>query len=157
MKKIISTGPLGVALIKKYEGFVARPYRCPAGVPTIGYGATHYADGSRVKMTDPPLTETEASALLKEMLKHYEQKVDSMTTDAINQHQFDALVSFAYNLGHKQLQNSTLLRLVNKNPNDPAIAKQFPRWNLVNGKVSRGLVRRRAEEAALYFKPMPDA
>jgi len=154
MKKITKTGPYGIDLIKKFEGYVGVPYKCPAGVPTIGYGATHYADGSRVTMDDWEITQSEAEALLKHMLIHYETAVDSMTTDAINQHQFDALVSFAYNVGVKALQNSTLLKLVNKNPNDPLIAAQFARWNKAGGKVLAGLVRRRRDEASLYFKPM---
>lgn len=149
--KITTTSPRGIALIKKYEGFKSKPYLCPAKVPTIGYGATYYPNGTKVKLTDPAITEAYASNLLEVMLRPYERAVDSYCRDDINQNQFDALVSFAYNLGNSALKGSTLLKKVNKNPNDPAIAKEFAKWVNANGKKLSGLVKRRAEESALYF------
>ena len=95
---------------------------------------------------------TIAEQLLKSILTHYELGVDSVTTDNITQNQFDALVIFAYNVGVVNFKKSTLLKLVNQNPNDPNIAKQFMRWTRAGGKVIKGLVLRRNLESQLYFK-----
>ena len=141
----------GLDLIKRFEGFRSKPYLCPAGVPTIGYGSTYYQNGVKVKLTDPAISEEAAEQLLKVNLVHYERGVDSMTKDHINQNQFDALVSFAYNTGLVNYKNSTLLKRVNADPNDPDIEKQFMRWVRAGGKVIKGLIVRRNAEAALYF------
>ena len=151
MAHITKTGQLGLNLIRKFEGFYAKPYLCPAGIPTIGYGATYYPNGKRVTLQDAAITEQQAEEMLVSMLKTYEQSVDSFTRDDINQNQFDALVSFAYNLGAKNLQGSTLLKKVNANPNDVAIKLEFLKWNKAAGKVLSGLTKRRQEEADLYF------
>ena len=151
MAHITKTGQLGLNLIRKFEGFYAKPYLCPAGIPTIGYGATYYPNGKRVTLQDAAITEQQAEEMLVSMLKTYEQSVDSFTRDDINQNQFDALVSFAYNLGAKNLQGSTLLKKVNANPNDLAIKLEFFKWNKAAGKVLSGLTKRRQEEADLYF------
>lgn len=144
--------PNGLTLLKRFEGFRAKPYLCSAGVPTIGYGNTYYENGIRVKLTDSPIDENWAEQLLKSILTHYELGVDSVTTDNITQNQFDALVIFAYNVGVVNFKKSTLLKLVNQNPNDPNIAKQFMRWTRAGGKVIKGLVLRRNLESQLYFK-----
>jgi lysozyme len=151
MAKITKLSKNGLELIKKYEGFRANPYKCPAGVPTIGYGATYYPDGKRVKMTDPPMTEKQASDILKQMVIPYEKAVDTYCIDTINQNQFDALVSFAYNVGTNALKNSTLLKKLNVNANDPTIRDEFMKWVRGGGKKLPGLVRRRTEEADIYF------
>lgn len=148
--KVNQIGAKGLNLIKKYEGFKASPYRCPAGIPTIGYGATYYPDGTKVKLTDKQITTREADTMLLNMLKHYEQGVDSFTTDKVNQNQFDALVSIAYNIGLQALKGSTLIRKVNLDPNDKTIKNEFMRWTKANGKVLDGLINRRKEEAELY-------
>lgn len=150
--KITKTSTGGIDLIKKFESFVAKPYKCSAGVPTIGYGATYYPDGRKVTLNDPPISEAYASALLEEMLKTFEKSVDSFCRDDINQNQFDALVCFAYNVGVSALKKSTLLKKVNDNPADPSIKAEFLKWNKAAGRVLKGLTRRREEEAALYFK-----
>ena len=149
--KITKTSKKGIDLIKKYEGFRSRPYLCPAKVPTIGYGATYYPNGQKVKLSDPAIDEKHASILLEAMLSPYEKAVDSFCRDDINQNQFDALVSFAYNLGTSALKNSTLLKKVNKNPNDKSIALEFNKWVNAGGKKLEGLVKRRTEESKLYF------
>lgn len=148
--KVNQIGAKGLNLIKKYEGFKASPYKCPAGIPTIGYGATYYPNGTKVKLTDKPVTQREADTMLLNMLKHYEQGVDSFTTDLVNQNQFDALVSIAYNIGLQALKGSTLIRKVNLDPNDKTIKNEFMRWTKANGKVLDGLLARRKEEAELY-------
>ena len=125
--KITKTGSKGIELIKSFEGFKGSPYKCPAGIPTIGYGATFYPDGKKVTMADAHITEEKATELLSSMLISFEKYVDSYCIDTITQNQFDALVSFAYNLGPANLKSSTLL------------------------KKLKGLVRRREAEANLYF------
>mgnify|MGYP001202643237 FL=1 len=172
MSKITKTGAAGIDLIKSFEGFRAKPYLCPAKVPTIGYGATYYSDGKKVTMNDKPISELDAVKLLMEMLVTYERSVDSFCIDDINQNQFDALVSFAYNAGVGNLKSSTLLKKVNANFNDPSIRLEFMKW--VNGgdgtkngvdddgdgltdeagerQRLKGLVKRRTAEADLYFK-----
>jgi lysozyme len=149
--KITKISQKGIDLIKKYEGLKLKPYLCPAGVATIGYGNTFYEDGRRVRMTDPQITEERASELLSHTLKTFEKYVDSYCRDDINQNQFDALVSFAFNLGPYNLKNSTLLKKVNADPNDSEIRKEFLKWTKAGGRVLKGLVRRRTEESDLYF------
>lgn len=142
----------GINLIKKYEGLSLKPYKCPAGLATIGYGATYYPNGIKVKLTDKSISEYEASTMLTNMVRHYEIAVDSYTRDDLNQSQFDALVSFAYNCGLGNLKSSTLLKKVNANPNDTSIRQEFLKWNKGGGKVLAGLTKRRIEEANLYYE-----
>ena len=145
----MKTSDKGVALIKQFEGFSAKPYLCPAGVPTIGYGATYYPDGKKVTLRDKPVTEADATAMLRSMLVQYENGVSRYVQVPITQGQFDALVSFAYNLGLAALKSSTLLRLVNER-NFVGAAAQFSRWNKAGGKVLPGLTRRREAERKLF-------
>ena len=157
MTKISKTGKKGVDLIKQFEGFSSKPYPDPGtkSVPyTIGYGATFYPDGKKVTMNDKLLTESQGVDLLKNMLSSFEQYVDSYCVDTINQNQFDALVSFCYNVGPANLKSSTLLKKVNLNPNDPTIKDEFLKWTKASGKVLKGLVTRRTAEAELYFTPV---
>ena len=147
----MKTGTNGIELIKKYEGFRSDPYRCPADVPTIGYGATYYPNGSKVSLSDPPISKEYAEELLKEMLKTYEAGVERYVQTNINGNQFDAMVSFSYNLGLGALQKSTLLKKVNIDPCDPQISNEFKKWVRAGGVVLKGLQRRRKEEAELYF------
>lgn len=141
----------GLDLIKKFEGFSAKPYLCPAGVPTIGYGATYYTNGTKVTMSDAPISEEWAEQLLSNMVHTYEKGVISLVIPKITQNQFDALVSFAYNVGVTNFRKSTLLRLINKDPNNPEIATQFMKWVRGGGKVINGLIKRRQIESKLYF------
>jgi lysozyme len=149
--KITKTSENGINLIKSFEGFSSKPYLCPAKICTIGYGATFYLDGKKVTMKDATITEAEGVKLLKDMLSKFEQYVDSYCVDTITQNQFDALVSFCYNVGPANLKSSTLIKKVNANPNDPNIRTEFMRWNKGGGKVLKGLTRRRQAEADLYF------
>jgi lysozyme len=141
----------GIRLIQEFEGLRLTSYLCSAGVPTIGYGATYYADGSKVKLGQT-ITRDQADQLLKDHLKEFEGSVlGLLNTTKVNQNQFDALVSFCFNLGAGNLAKSQLLRFVKANPKDPKIATEFAKWNRAGGEVSRGLVRRRKKEAELYF------
>lgn len=137
-------------LIKKYEGFRAKPYLCPADVPTIGYGNTTYLDGRKVTLSDPPISERRAEFMLSLTVGKFAQQVDELGL-CLNQNQFDAVVSFCYNVGVGAFKSSTLLKRIKSNVCDPDISYQFSRWNKSNGKVLQGLVKRRKEEAELYF------
>lgn len=152
--KITNIGANGINLIKHFEGFYGNPYICPAGVPTIGYGTTFWLNGSKVTLKDTPITEAHASELLAKTLIQFEQYVDVYCVDSLNQHQFDALVSFCYNLGPVNLKSSTLLKKVNENPVDTSIRDEFMKWVYGGGKILPGLVTRREAEANLYFLPV---
>ena len=144
----------GIRLIQEAEGLILTSYLCSAGVPTIGYGATYYHDGSKVKLGQT-ITRDQANQLLKDHLKEFEGSVIGLlNTTKVNQNQFDALVSFCFNLGAANLAKSQLLRFIKANPNDPKIAAEFAKWNRAGGEVSTGLVRRRKKEAQLYFTPI---
>lgn len=149
--KITNIGTKGVELIKSFEGLKLKPYLCPAKIATVGYGNTFYENGTKVKITDPSITEQRATELLRHSLKSFEKYVDSYCRDDINQNQFDALVSFCFNVGPANLKSSTLLKKVNANPNDPTIAQEFLRWNKAGGRALKGLTRRRQAESDLYF------
>jgi lysozyme len=149
--KVTKISQKGLDLIKRFEGLSLKPYLCPASIPTIGYGNTYYTDGKKVKLTDPSITQAKAEELLKFLIKSYEKDVDSFCRDDISQQNFDALVSFAYNCGPRNLKSSTLLKKVNLNPNDPTIRAEFMKWNKGAGKVLAGLTKRRQAEADLYF------
>lgn len=145
-------GKKGLDLIKKFEGWFSAPYKDPIGIPTIGYGFTYYLP-SRMKVTmqDKPLTKEQGEVMLKQVLKGYEGDVLRLVKKPLTQNQFDALVSFTYNLGGANLGKSTLLKKINVNPNDPTIKAEFVKWNLAGGKIYAGLTRRRKEESELYF------
>lgn len=143
-----------VLLIAKWEGFRSSPYMCPANVPTIGYGTTRYPNGEKVKLSDKDVNQNEALLFLNYDIKAFSLSVDAMAVDTITQSQFDALVSFAYNLGSHALKNSTLLRVVNANPNNSRIAREFKKWVYAGGKILQGLISRRNEEAELYFQDL---
>ena len=138
------TSRKGIELIKAHEGLRLDAYLCPAGVPTIGYGHTH-----GVKMGDR-ITEEQAEKFLIGDLAVVEREINRYGFE-LTQNQFDALVSFVYNVGAGNFRSSTLLKKLKANPNDPDIANQFKRWVYGDGKVLPGLVRRRNEEAKLYF------
>ena len=149
--KVTKASQKGLDLIKRFEGLKLKPYLCPANIPTIGFGNTYYPSGAKVKMTDPAITPQKAEELLKFLIQSYEKDVDSFCRDDISQNQFDALASFAYNCGPRNLKSSTLLKKVNLNPNDPTIRAEFMKWNKGGGKVLAGLTKRRQAEADLYF------
>ena len=149
--KITKIASKGLDLIKSFEGLRLKPYLCSANVPTIGYGNTFYENKAKVTLKDLAITEQRAVELLAWSLKGFEQYVDSYCVDTITQNQFDALVSFCYNLGPANLKSSTLLKKVNANPNDPTIRAEFLKWNKAGGRALAGLTRRRTAEADLYF------
>jgi lysozyme len=140
-------------IIKLFEGCRLKAYLDSVLVPTIGYGATYYEDGSKIEIGDI-ITQARAESLLA---FHIEQKVKSISshiTVTVNQNQFDALISFAYNIGAGAFIKSTLLKKVNTNPADPTIRDEFGKWKKAGGVVLSNLVSRRKQEADLYFKPV---
>lgn len=140
-------------IIRQYEGFRATPYLCPAGVWTIGYGSTRYADGTAVKSSDPKVTQAQADEIMRATLNQYEDAVNRYVQVPISQNAFDALVDFAYNAGAKNLLNSTLLRKLNLKDYAGA-AVEFGKWVFGGGSVLPGLVKRRAAEKELFEKAM---
>ena len=140
-------------VVKMFEGCRLTAYRCPAGIPTIGYGATRYPSGQPVKMGET-ITQQRADLMLEWHLKEFGGDVKmQLINTLVNQNQFDALVSFAYNCGIGALAKSTLMKKVRNNPNDESIRAEFAKWNKAGGKELAGLTRRRKVEADLYFKP----
>lgn len=142
-RKVMQISKAGLDLIKQFEGLYLKAYRCPAGVPTIGYGHTA---GVAMGQT---ITQQQADDYLRRDVRQFERAVARLVTVPLTQGQFDALVSFAFNLGEGALAQSTLLRLLNAGDYAGAAA-QFDRWNKAGGRVLPGLVRRRAAERALF-------
>jgi lysozyme len=141
---------LAAELCKKFEGFSSKVYICPAGIPTIGYGSTYYANGVKVTMNDPPMSEKEAYALLMVELEHtylpgVVRNCPILLTD---EKKCNSLVSFTYNLGVGRLQTSTLKRKINAQDWEGA-KEQLMLWNKGGGKVLLGLTKRRQAECAL--------
>jgi lysozyme len=149
--KVTRIDQKGIDLITSFEGLKLVPYLCPANVPTIGYGTTRYYNGIKVSMSDLPITKEKAIEYLMNDVHQFELSVDALAVDTITQNQFNALVSFAYNLGSGNLKASTLLKKVNANPNDPTIRDEFGKWVSAGGKKLKGLIARRESEANLYF------
>jgi lysozyme len=141
----------GYLLITKFEGLRLKPYLCSAKIPTIGYGNSYYPDGKRVTLLDKDITKQQAFDMFKEVANRFAKRVDTLVTSNLNQNQFNALVSFAYNVGTGNFSSSTLLKKVNKNPDDLTIKAEFLRWNKAGGKVINGLTNRRNEEADFIF------
>ena len=144
----MKTSDAGIALIKEFEGCELVCYADAVKVPTIGYG--HTLGLMRSDVGVKTITQDEAERLLRQDdLPRYEAGVSAVVKVPLDQHQFDALVSFAYNLGVGALAGSTLLRKLNAKDYGGAAAK-FPRWVRAGNQVLPGLVRRRAAEQALF-------
>jgi len=141
----------GIDLIKKYEGFSDKAYLCPASILTYGYGSTRKIDGTPVKKGDRINLVDAEKLLIKETAEFAKGVTRLLGSVQLNENQFSALVSFAYNLGLSNLEKSTLLKIIKADPNSPLIQSQFLRWNKANGKVLNGLTNRRKEESQLYF------
>ena len=141
---------LAAELCRRFEGFRAKPYLCPAGIPTIGYGSTYYANGRKVTLDDAPMPEPEARALLMAELHHtYAPGVLRLCPVlATDERKFNAIVDFAYNLGVGRLQTSTLRRKINAQDWSGA-KEQLMLWTRGGGKVLPGLLKRRQAECLL--------
>ena len=139
----------GISFIKQFEGLRLTAYKDAVGVLTIGYGWTQPVDGKPIR---PGMTikEEAAERLLRSGLVSYESDVSKLVKVKLTQGQFDALVSFAYNLGARALSTSTLLQKLNAGDYAGA-ADEFPRWNKAGGKELPGLTQRREAERALFL------
>ena len=137
-----------IELIKHFEGIRLKPYLCSAGVPTIGIGSTMYLDGTKVKLSDKPITEEEALELFNLTLVKYEDAVTAFIRTKLTENQRGALVSFIYNVGIGAFKASTLLRKINDGDFDVGV--EFAKWNKVNHKEVNGLTKRRQAEWELF-------
>ena len=133
----------GIDLIKHFEGCELQAYQCAAGVWTIGYGHT-----KGVQPGDE-WSEDHANHMLEVELEEYENYVSTAVTVPLSQNQFDALVSWVYNLGNGNLTSSTMLKVLNSGDYD-GVPAQIKRWNKAGGKVLEGLNRRRQAEADMF-------
>ena len=133
----------GIDLIKHFEGCELESYRCSANVLTIGYGTTkNVVEGMKI-------SQHQAEELLMKDLEEFEEYVEDLIDVKLEQHQFDALVAWTYNLGPTNLKTSTLRKVLNKGAYDD-VPEQMKRWNKAGGQVLKGLVRRRNAEALLF-------
>tara|TARA_R110000823_G_scaffold311129_1_gene436409 strand:- start:1003 stop:1452 length:450 start_codon:yes stop_codon:yes gene_type:complete len=140
----------GVNLLAELEGLELQAYKCSAGVWTIGLGNTFYENGGKVKRGDN-ITKEQAYSLFYLIAAKFEKAINDNVKAEINQKQFNSLFCWVYNIGISAFKKSTLLRILNANPNDGNIAKQFLRWNKIAGVESKGLTNRRIKESSLYF------
>lgn len=140
----------GIDFLINNEGLRLKPYIDTQGVATIGIGSTFYEDGAKVKMSDPAITKLRAIELFKYTLKMYELGVYSVTRDDINQNEFDALVSFVYNIGVQGFKTSTVLKYINARKDRASIEKAFMMWT-----KNKELIPRRTREVKLFFTPIP--
>lgn len=137
--------PTGLELLKRFEGFSARPYRCPAGKMTIGYGHV-IAAGEEWR----EVTQRQGEMLLLQDVERPEQAVSRLCGEALAQPRFDALACLTYNIGVYAFEKSTLLKLLVAGNADGA-ALEFDKWVYAGGKKNVGLVNRRAREKALFL------
>lgn len=141
------TSTRGLNLIKEFEGCELKAYRCPAGVWTVGFGSTKdVTKGLKI-------TKAEAEQRLKDDVKQFEESINALVKVSLNQNQFDALVSFTYNVGIGALKTSTLLKKLNEGDYKSA-AKEMLRWTKAGGFVLNGLIRRRNAEKNLFETPI---
>ena len=141
--------PSGIDLICNFEGKRLTAYDDGVGVWTIGFGTTVYPNGIKVMKGDT-CTEAQAKTYMAHDLKKFEATVNKAVTVQLNQNQFDALVSLAYNIGTNAFSKSTLVKKLNANDIRGA-ADQFDVWVNAGGKRMQGLVNRRAKEKALFL------
>jgi len=139
----METSNEGISLIQKFEGCELEAYQCSAGVWTIGYGHT------KDVIEGMTITKEQAEQMLVDELHEYENYINEYVTVALSQNQFDALVSWVYNLGPANLKASTMLKVLNSGKYEDVPA-QIKRWNKAGGKVLEGLIRRREAEACLF-------
>ena len=141
---------LAAELCRRFEGFRSQPYLCPAGIPTVGYGSTYYADGRKVTLQDAPMDEPAARALLLAELHHtYAPGVLRLCPVlGTDERRLNAIVDFVYNLGVGRLQTSTLRRKINAQDWGGA-KEQLMLWTRGGGKVLPGLLKRRQAECLL--------
>jgi lysozyme len=141
---------LAASLCRQFEGFRSKPYLCPAGVPTIGYGSTYYSDGRKVTLNDLSISQEDANALLLVELNHtyLPGVLRNCPILATDEKKCNAIVDFVYNLGIGRLQTSTLKRKINAQEWEAA-QEQLMLWTKGGGIVLPGLLKRRQAECLL--------
>jgi lysozyme len=145
----VDTVAIAADLAKRFEGLDLTPYLCPAGVPTIGYGATYYEDGRAVTLKDQPITKERAQALLLWMIRtKYLPAVAKCCPAADSPERIAALIDFTFNLGARALAGSTLRKRVNAHRWQD-VPFELRKWNKAGGRVLRGLTLRREAEISL--------
>lgn len=142
-----------VDLVKEFEGFRAKAYKCPAGVWTIGYGTTASAGVGVTPKDGMTITKSDAEAYLQAALDKFADQIAPSITAPTNSNEFGAFVSLAYNIGPGAFKKSSALRLFNAGDKDGA-AKAILMWNKAGGKVLKGLTRRREAERKLFLTPV---
>ena len=142
-----------VDLVKEFEGFRANAYRCPAGVWTIGYGTTAMAGVGITPKDGMTISRSDAEAYLCATLNKFAEQIAPSITAPINENEFGAFVSLAYNIGPGAFKKSSALRLFNAGDKEGA-AKAILMWNKAGGKVLKGLTRRREAERKLFLTPV---
>lgn len=141
----------GLELIQEFEGFSSVAYLCPAKIPTIGYGNTFWEDGRKVRLGEQ-ISKTKALELLESVVnKYFAQKIFPLIKVEVNQNQFDAMTSLAYNIGVGNFAKSTLLKKVNQGDFIGA-GEEFLKWDKSNGQRLFGLTRRRQREKELFLR-----
>jgi lysozyme len=146
---IESAALTAVALARRFEGLYLTPYLCPAGVPTLGYGATYYEDGTRVQLSDPTITKERAEALLLWMVRAvYLPAVLRLCPTLDSPQRLAAIVDWTFNLGTGNLKASTLRKRILARDWD-AVPAELRKWNKGGGRVLRGLTLRREAEASM--------
>lgn len=138
--------PAGVNLIKNFEGLRLTSYQCEAGVWTVGYGTTGAKIGPGLT-----ITKQQAEEFLLQTLQYFENSVSELIKLRISQSEFDALVSFTYNVGVNAFKQSTLLKLLNDDVDRFIVASELLKWTKVNGNVNEGLANRRRREKELFL------
>ena len=140
----------GYNLIKQFEGCKLQAYQDSVGIWTIGYGSTYYENMQRVKQGDK-VSQQRANEIFEFVANRFARNVDDLITSQPTQNQFNAVVSLAYNIGLGNFQRSTLLKKLNRNPNDKTIKYEFLKWINAGGRQLQGLINRRKKEAEIYF------
>jgi lysozyme len=140
----------GLEIIKRYEGWSPKSYRCPAARWTIGWGSTWDIDGNPVTSKHPRINEEQGTALLRREVRHVEKAIGRLITAELTPNMFSSLVSFCYNVGSGNLQRSSLRMKLNRGFYEAA-ADELPKWRRANGKILKGLVLRRKTERELFL------
>lgn len=138
----------GLALIRKFEGFSATPYICPAGLKTIGYGHV-IREGET--LPEKVISREQGEIILKQDVRLYSEAIALLVSVPLNQNQFDALISLIYNIGVYAFEKSSLLRFLNQGDFEKTAA-EFNRWVYVKKQKNRGLIARRAVESQLFSR-----
>ena len=140
----------GLDIIKYYEGWSSRPYKCPAGIATIGYGSTWDINGEKVNMNHKKVTKEQGEALLLRELRHVDHAIRKLVKAELTENMYSSLASIIYNIGSGNFQRSTLRMKLNRGWYEAA-ADEFPKWRRAGGRILPGLVRRRKAEMGLFL------